>query len=120
MTATVKPGRREGGGALDCTGGTYSMSNLHVSHMWFFMFSDTSLSKKCFLGTMPACFSHSRSALYTRVISSSLQLFMGSTRMVLLSISTMTMMCLLPHCKCVGNQPVSLENMVLCTLYVLV
>ena len=48
------------------------MSNLHVSRMRFFMFSDTLLSRTCFFGIMSACFSHSRSALYAPIISSSL------------------------------------------------
>ncbi len=100
--------------------GTNSMSNLCVSWMWFFMFLDTLLSRTCFFGTMPAHFSHWRSASYARIISASLQLFMGSTRMALLSISTITMIYLLPRCNCVGNWPVWLENMVLRTLYVLV
>jgi hypothetical protein len=38
------------------------MSNLCVSGMWFFMFLDTSLSRTCFFGTMPARFSPWRSA----------------------------------------------------------
>ncbi len=42
--------------------------------MWFFMFSDTSLLRTCFFGTMPARFSRSRSALYACIISSSLRL----------------------------------------------
>jgi hypothetical protein len=44
--------------------------------------------------------------------------FMGSTRMVLLSISTITMMYLLPQRDQMGNWPVWLENMVLRTMYV--
>ncbi len=100
------------------TGGTNSMSSLHVSRMWFFMFSDTSLSRTCFLGTMPARFSWSRSSLYARIILVSLQLFMGMTRMALLSISTITMMYLLPWKDPMENWPVWSENMVLRTMYV--
>ncbi len=54
------------------------------------------------------------------IISASLQLFMGSTRMALVLISTITMIYLWPCCDHVGNWPVWLENMVSCTLYVLV
>ena len=77
-------------------GSTNSMSNLHVSQMWFVVSSDILLSGMCSLGTMPACFSHSRSALYERINSASLRLFIGSTRMALLPISTIAMMYLLP------------------------
>jgi hypothetical protein len=101
-------------------GGTNSMSNLCVSRIWVFMFLDTLLLRTCFFGTMPAQFSHWRSASYARIISASLRLFMGSTRMALLSISTITMIYLLPCCDCVGNWPVWSENMVLHTLYILV
>jgi hypothetical protein len=76
-------------------GGINSMSSLHVSQMSFVMFSDTSLSGTCFLGTMPAHFSQSRSALYARIISASLWFFIGSTRMALLLIFTITIMYLL-------------------------
>jgi hypothetical protein len=82
------------------------------------MFLDTSLSRTCFLGTMPAHLSWSRSAFYARIILSSLQFFMGSTRMVLLLISTMTMMYLLPRRYWMENWPVWLENVVSCTMYV--
>ncbi len=99
-------------------GGTNSISSLHVSQMWFFMFSGTSLSRTCFLGTMPARLSLSRSVLYARIISASLRFFMGSTRMALLSISTITMMNLLPQRDWMGNWPVWLENMVSRTMYV--
>ncbi len=101
-------------------GNTNSMSNLCVSQMWFFMFLDTLLSRTCFFGTMPTRFSHWRSVSYACIISTYLQLFMGSLRMALLSISTITMIYLLPCCNCIGNWPVWLENMVLHTLYVLV
>ncbi len=80
--------------------------------------SDTSLLRTYFLGTMPARFSWSMSALYARIILASLQFFMGSTRMVLLSISTITMMYLLPQRDWVGNLPVWLKNIVLHTMYV--
>jgi hypothetical protein len=98
--------------------GTSSMSNLHVSQMCFFMFSDTSLSRTFFFGTMLAHFSESRSALCARIILASLRFFMGSTRMALLSISIVTMMYLLPLQDLVGNWPVWLENMALRTMYI--
>ncbi len=72
----------------------------------------------CFLETMPACFNQSRSALYARIILASLPFFMGSKRMALLAISTITMMYLLPQRDWMGNWPVWLENMVLRTMYV--
>ena len=100
--------------------GTNSMSNLCVSRMWYFMFSETLLSSTCFFETMPTCYSRWRSASYARIISASLQLFMGLTRMALLLISTITMMYLLPCYTHIGNWLVWLENMVSCTLYILV
>ncbi len=69
-------------------GGTNSMFILQVLQMWFFMFSKALLSSTCFLGVMPALFSRSNNALYARIISASLRLFIGSTKMALLSIST--------------------------------
>ena len=48
---------------LRCVGSVKS-SNLHVSQMWFFMLSDILLSRTCFLGTVPARFSRSSSALF--------------------------------------------------------
>ncbi len=39
--------------------GTSSIDNLHVSWMCSFMFSETSLSRTCFVGVIPACFSSS-------------------------------------------------------------
>ena len=83
-------------------GGTSSMLSLHLSRMWFFMFSDTSLSRTCFLGSMPARLRRRMRALYALIISASLRLFIGSTRMALLSISTITMMYLFPRCDRVG------------------
>ncbi len=77
-----------------------------------------SLLRTSFLGTMPARLSHSRSVLYARIILASLQFFMGLTRMVLLSICTMTMMYLLLQRDQMGNWPVRSENMVLHTIYV--
>jgi hypothetical protein len=94
--------------------------NLCVLQMWFFMFSETPLSSMCFFGTMPARFSQLRSASYALIISASLQLFMGSTRMALLSILTITMMYFLPCCERVGDWLIWSENMVLRILYALV
>ena len=71
--------------------------------MMVFIAVDTSLSRMCFWGTMPACFSQSIIVQYALVSSASVQFLMGSTRMELLSISTMTMMYLLPHLNLVGN-----------------
>ena len=101
-------------------GGTNSMLNLCGSQMWFFVFSETLLSSTCFFRTMPTQFNQWRSTSYARIISASLQLFMGLTRMALRSISTITIMSFLPHWKRVGNWPIWLENVVSQTLYVLV
>ncbi len=67
---------------------------------------------------MPAHFSWSRSALYARIILASLRFFMGSRRMALLSISTITMIYLLPWRDSMGNWPVWFENMDLHTMNV--
>ena len=57
-----------------------------------FMLLEHLLSKVCFKGTIFARFNFSRRAKYTRCISLSLLVFIGSTITTLLSISTMTMM----------------------------
>ena len=97
-------------------GGTNSISSLHVTWMWCFMLSETSLSNTCLRGLLPACCSRARSASYARIISSSFLLFIGSTRMALLSISTITMMYLFPLCDRFGYLPVWSENIVSLTL----
>ena len=89
-------------------GGT--SSSLQLSQMWFFMVSDTSLSMTCFFGVMPALLSHSKRALYARIILASLRLFIGLTKMALLSISTIIMMYLLPRLDLVGSCLVWSEN----------
>ncbi len=56
------------------------------------MLLKTLLSRTCFFGTMPALFSCWRSASYAHIISVSLQLLMGSTRMALLLVSTVALL----------------------------
>ena len=53
-----------------------------------FIVSDTSLSRICFFGTIPALFSRSIIVLYAHISSGSFLLFNGSTKITLLSIST--------------------------------
>jgi len=84
-------------------GGTSSISIWHLLQMIIFIASDTSLSRMCFLGIMPARFSRCINVWYVRVSSWSLQLLSGSIRMTLLSIPTITMMYLLPCWERVGN-----------------
>jgi len=82
-----------------------------------FVASDTSLSRMCFFGTILARCKH---VINTRCVLASSWLFllvMGLTKIALLSISTMTMMYLLPHWDCMGNHPVWSENTVLHTSY---
>ena len=97
-------------------GGTSSITSLHVTCMWCFMLSDTSLSSTCFRGVLPACRSLASNASYARIISSSFLFFIGSTSIALLSISTITMMYLYPRCDRFGNFPVWSENIVSLTL----
>ncbi len=59
---------------------------------------------------MPALFSCSNNTFYARIISAFLLLFIGSTKMALLLISTRTIIFLLPLCEHVGNRPVWSEN----------
>ena len=71
----------------------------------------------CFFGTIPAC---SNRVMNTQYALASLWLFlllMGWTKIALLSISTMTIMYLLPRWDRVGNRPVWSENTVLCMSY---
>ena len=84
-------------------GGTNSSFILYSSRMMVFMAVDTSLSRMCFWVTIPACFSRSIMARYALVSSASMRFLMGSNRMALLSISTTTMMYLLPRLDLVGN-----------------
>ena len=87
------------------------------SHLVFvfddcFIASDTLLSRMCFFGTILAC---CRRVINTRYALMSLWpflLLMGSTKIALLSILTMSIMYLLPHWDCVGNHPVWSENTV--------
>ena len=87
-------------------GGTNSMSMWYLSRIIAFVASDTSLSRTCLLGTIPARFNCVIIARYALVSSGSLQLFIGSNRIALLSMSTITMTYLFPLCKRVGNFPV--------------
>ena len=84
-----------------------------------FRASDTSFSSMCFLGIIPDRRSLNIIVMYARMSSSSLKLLMGSTSIALLSISTITMMYLLPCCEHVGNCPVWLEKTVFLTSYTL-
>ena len=72
-------------------GGTNSSENLYLSLICSFIFSDISLSNTCFLGFIPARWRRLTSVSYARIISASFLLFIGSTKMALLSISTITM-----------------------------
>ena len=69
------------------------------------------------MGALPARRNRVISASYARIISASFRLVIGSTRIALLSISTITMMYLLPRCDLVGNCPVWSLNMVSLVLY---
>ena len=93
---------------------------LYSSCIIIFRDSDPSFSSICFLGIIPARRSLNIIAMYAHVISSSLQFFMGSTSITLLSISTITMMYLLPRCECVESCPVWSDNTVFLNFYMLV
>ena len=86
----------------------------------FFRASENSLSNMCFLGIIPDLFSLTVIVRYAHMSSASLQILMGSTSIVLPSISTITMMYLFNRCECVGNCPIWLEKTVFLTLYMLV
>ena len=92
--------------AVTAWGGASSTDILHSSLMIVFVASDTSLSRMCFFGTMPARCNRVINTLYAWASLWSLLLVMGLTKITLLSISTMTMMFLLPCWDCVGNRPV--------------
>ena len=79
-------------------GVTRSNCTFYSSCIIFFRGSYTSLSSICFLGIIPDCRSLNIIALYARVSSSYLRLFMGSTSIALLYISTIPMMYLLSSC----------------------
>ena len=68
-----------------------------------FIAVDTSFSRIYFWGMMLACFSRSIVERYDLVISASVRFLMVSTRIALLSISTMTMIYLLTCLDLVGN-----------------
>ena len=71
--------------------------------MMVFIAVDTSLSRIYFWGMMLACFSRNIVERYDLVISASVRFLMVSTRIALLSISTMTMIYLLTCLDLVGN-----------------
>ena len=87
-------------------GGTSYIYIWYSSRMLFFIDPNTSFSKMCFLGTIPARFNQSIMVRYTLVSSASLRLFSGSIRMTLMLISTMTIIYLFPLLNLVGNCPV--------------
>ena len=101
-------------------GGTGSSCNLYFSCIVVFGVSDNSFSSMCFLGIIPACHSLNIIVLYARRSSLSFRLLMVLTSIVLLSISTITMIYLLPNCDRVGNCPIWSEKIVLPTSYSLV
>ena len=105
---------------LPCvTGGTSSSCILYSSCMIVFRYSGTSFSNICFLGNIPALHSLSIISRYARVSSSSLRFLVGSTSIVLLSISTITMIYLFPCFGSVGKCPVWSEKNVFLTSYML-
>jgi len=69
-------------------GGTSSIAILYSSLIIVFIASDTSLSRMCFFGTIPACCKCVINTRYTLASSWSFLLLMGSTKIALLSIST--------------------------------
>ena len=98
-------------------GGTSSIAILYSPVIIVFIASDTLLSRMCFFGTILACSNRVVNTQYALASLWSFLLLIGSTKIALLSISTMTIMYLLPHWDCVGNQPVWLENTVSCMSY---
>ena len=64
-------------------GGTNSISILYFLRMIAFITSETSLSRTCFLGTMPAHFNHVTKTWYDRVNSESFLLFLYENKMVI-------------------------------------
>ena len=81
---------------------------------------DTSLSSMCFFGIIPGRRSLNIISLYARVSSSSLHFLMHFTSIALLSISTITMIYLLPCCEHVGNCLIWSEKTMFLTSYMLV
>ena len=100
-------------------GGTSSICILYSPCIIVFRGSDTSFSNMCFLVIISALCGISIILRYARVSSASLQLFMGSTSIALLSILTITMMYLFHRCDHVGNYPVWSEKTVFLTSYML-
>ncbi len=97
--------------------GTSSIAILYLSLIIEFIASDTLLSRMCFFGTIPACSNHVINTQYALASSWSFLLPMGSTKIALLSISTMTIMYLLPCWDRVGKRPVWSEITVSCMSY---
>ena len=73
----------------------------------------------CFFGIIPALRSLIIIDLYAHVSSSSLRLLIGSTSIALLSVSTITMIYLLPCYERVGNYPVWSEKTLFLNSYTL-
>ena len=76
-------------------GGTSSIAILYLSLIIVFIASDTSLSKMCFFGRIPACCKHVINTRYALASSWLFLLLMGSTKIALLSISTPLCICCL-------------------------
>ena len=77
-----------------------------LSRMSFFMLSEHSLSRECFFGTIPAALMRFNRTRYARSYLSLVRFLMGSTRMALLSTSTMTMMYCIPLYDVMPKRPV--------------
>jgi len=76
-------------------GGTSSIVILYLSLIIVFIASDTSLSRMCFFGRIPACCKRVIITQYALASSWSFLLLMGSTKIALLSISTPLCICCL-------------------------
>ena len=101
-------------------GGTSSMANLYLSLICCFMLCEISLSRMCFLGCTFACWSLLTSTSYALIIFLFLCDFIGLTKIMLLSMSTITIIYLLPCNEVCGNLPVQSENIVSLMSYVYV
>ena len=77
-------------------GGVSFIAILYSSLIIVFIASGTSLSRMCFFGTIPACCKRVINTRYALASSWSFLLLMGSTKIALLSIFTMTIMYVLP------------------------
>ena len=76
-------------------GGTSYIAILYSSLIIVFIASNTSLSRMCFFGTIPACINHVINTCNALSSSWLFLLLMGSTKIALLSISTTFCICCL-------------------------